>query len=261
MTSDTTNQNDKAAAGPLAARNAAARQQAHERQANQARLLSFGAALLISAGLAASVWYGRTLAAGPAVARNDSAARGPVPVPSAFHGSADPGFLGNGQAFAGARRPAAAAYAAPPSVPITLVPVNGPPADRYVTPLRQLVDEVNRSEAARYWQGGDHADAGPSPTQVLTAVDALESLTSVTTHPRRYPPELRPYAKAVSLELRNYLKITTLAIGTGERTGDLQASAARHLDRCNQAIMRLDTVARSLASGGQIPPSENAILR
>lgn len=251
MAGDTTAKGDGTAA--LTAREAA-RQQAEERQAGLARSLSFGAALLITAGLVASVWYGRTLA-GPAPIPNAHAAS-----PSAFSTPAAPGFLGSGRVFAGARRPAA--YT-PPAAPLTLVPGNGAPADRYVTPLRQLVDEVNRSDAARYWHGGsggDHAGDTLPPTRVLTAVGALESLTTLTTHPRRYPPELRAYTSTVSLELRNYLKVTTLAVGTGERGGDLQRAADRHLDRCNQALTRLDTAARRLASGSPLPPRENAVL-
>lgn len=253
MTGDTTTNGDKATT--LAARDAA-RQEAEERQAALTRGASFGAALLITAGLVASVWYGRMLA-------------GPAPVsssPSAFPAqAAAPGFSGSGRAgFASAaRRPA---MYTPPSSPFPLVPVSGAPADQYVTPLRRLVDEVNRSDVARYWQGGDHSGAGygagggASPAQVLTAVDALESLTTLITHPRRYPPELRPYTQTVSLELRNYLKVTAFAAGTGERSGDLQVSATRHLDRCNQAITRLDAVARGLASGSASPPDENAVL-
>ena len=134
-------------------------------------------------------------------------------------------------------------------------------ADRYVAPLKELVNEIGRSEVARYWHGAkSDAAAAPPPTQVQTAVDAFESLTTLTTHPGQYPPELRPYTKTVSLELRNYLKVTTLAVGTGERSGDLQRAAARHLDRCNQAITRLDAAARSFASGAPLPPRENAIL-
>jgi hypothetical protein len=277
VTANTTTQGGDA--DSFAARDAARRREAEEEQQTaRARAASFAAALLITAGLAASVWYGRTLAGGgPVPVPNASSAHGaatPSAFPSARSGAPSAGYLGGvGTAATGAR--GRAAYAAP-SAPILPAPPTGmgammserigenapAAADRYVAPLKELVNEINRSEVARYWHGAVSDDAAAPPaTQVLTAVDAFESLTTLTTHPRRYPPELRPYASSVSLELRNYLKVTTLAVGTGERGGgDLQRAAARHLDRCNQAITRLDAAARRLASGTPLPPRENAVL-
>jgi len=258
-TGDTTRKGDGTALAALAAR----RQEAEERQAALTRMVSFGAALLITTGLVASVWYARTLA-GPAPAPNGlPAASGNPPALSPAAPAA--GYFGSPGGNGGKRR---AMYSSPLPAPPAFVPLGGSHtigvaasdgANKYVAPLKGLVAQVGRSDVARYWHEGSANDA-PPPTQVLTAVDALESLTSVTTHPRRYPAPLRPYAKVVSLELRNYLKITALSVGSDERSGELQASATRHLDRCNQAITRLDAAARRLASGTSLPPPENALL-
>ena len=221
-------------------------EQEREQQRHRAQYLSLGAAVLIVSGLVVSIWYARSLAApSPQITRlpqaggavPTGASRGSSPA-SPFGGAAAPGA---GISSAGFRymppSTIPSVTATRPSTDTALIPDAGT-REALVGPLRSLVEIVNGSDAARFWH-----DASLSSAQAITSAEALESLTTLATHPARFPPNLREHARAVSDGMRGYLKVTIQAASDGTRDGELQAAANRHLQRCTTAIERLNAAA------------------
>lgn len=196
-----------------------------------------GAVLLVLFLLAGSIWYARRMAAPRQkpleFTRLNTAPRG-------------------GPAYTPYRPPISSPIPSAAPVAAPMIPkLDEPTRGGLMTPVRQLLDTVKRSDAQKFWQG----EKLPA-TQVRDAVDALGTHTTLVTRPERYPPSLAPYVRAVALEVRSYLKVTEQAASRGGADSARRAAAARYLARSDNAFQALDAASRRLSIDSVQPADE-----